>query len=66
MIKKTIKNLIKKSKLCKKISDIYRSEDYSSLYYSQNAEDIFVKNYFPQGFKGFYVDIGAHHPIRFS
>lgn len=34
--------------------------------YSQEGEDKILKNYFKPNKKGFYVDVGAHHPIRFS
>ena len=38
--------------------------------YSQDGEDMilrtFIENEFPKNYKGFYVDIGAHHPLRFS
>lgn len=36
-------------------------------YYSQDGEDIFLhQNIFKNKSNGFYVDIGAHHPTRFS
>lgn len=34
--------------------------------YSQEGEDIVLKSLFSDKKKGFYVDIGAHHPFRFS
>ena len=34
--------------------------------YSQNGEDIYILKYFNNKKKGFYVDIGAYHPKRFS
>lgn len=36
--------------------------------YSQDGEDVVLQSFFEnkKGYKGFYVDIGAHHPIRFS
>lgn len=36
--------------------------------YSQEGEDMILKNLVGQnkGYKGFYVDVGAHHPVRFS
>jgi FkbM family methyltransferase len=33
--------------------------------YSQDGEDMVLKTFLDKG-KGFYVDVGAHHPIRFS
>lgn len=32
--------------------------------WSQDGEDIFLKDFLPQA--GFFVDVGAHHPHRFS
>lgn len=41
--------------------------DTANVYYSQEGEDILLKRLFiNDGYKGFYVDIGAHHPTRFS
>lgn len=34
--------------------------------YSQNGEDIILRRLFQGTSNGFFVDIGAHHPIRFS
>lgn len=38
--------------------------------YSQNGEDMLLRSIMlqnlPKDFKGFFVDIGAHHPFRFS
>ncbi len=33
--------------------------------YSQNKEDLFISNFFKNRKKGFYLDIGAYHPIKF-
>lgn len=40
----------------------------SSRSYSQDGEDMILKALFEQkkGYKGFFVDVGAHHPVRFS
>jgi len=47
---------------------IYREKAYShsSLSYSQEGEDMILRRIFEGGRKGFYVDVGAHHPQRFS
>jgi FkbM family methyltransferase len=37
-----------------------------NISYGQNGEDILINRLFNQKAKGFFVDIGAHHPIRFS
>lgn len=34
--------------------------------FSQEGEDILVDRIFKTNYPGFYIDIGAHHPIRFS
>jgi len=37
--------------------------------YAQDGEDMVLRSFFerkPKGYRGFYVDVGAHHPIRFS
>lgn len=35
-------------------------------YYSHFGEDAFIHSYFRHQKKGFYVDVGAHHPRRYS
>lgn len=41
---------------------------YASKSYSQDGEDMLLKAFYEgkKNYKGFYVDIGAHHPYRFS
>ncbi len=34
--------------------------------YSQNGEDLILQHLFRSKINGFYVDVGAHHPKRFS
>jgi FkbM family methyltransferase len=34
--------------------------------YSQEGEDLILRRYFEFKKNGFFVDVGAHHPIRFS
>jgi len=36
------------------------------LSYSQDGEDMILRSVFADKKKGFYVDVGAHHPKRFS
>lgn len=40
--------------------------EYFNRSYSQEGEDLVLMRIFPPGYKGFYVDVGAHHPLRFS
>lgn len=41
-------------------------ESFSSISYSQEGEDILLARIFYGKQQGFYVDVGAHHPLRFS
>lgn len=43
-----------------------REDTYSTLSYSQEGEDLILKRLFEGQEDGFYIDIGAHHPKRFS
>jgi FkbM family methyltransferase len=42
------------------------SEMYGKRSYSQEGEDILIKNLFPFDYVGFYVDVGAYHPMEYS
>jgi FkbM family methyltransferase len=59
----------------KKILNIYQEpikkqlselDIYSTLSYSQEGEDLILKRIFEGQKTGFFVDVGAHHPKRFS
>ena len=39
---------------------------YGKISYSQEGEDIILSRAFREKRNGFYVDVGAHHPLRFS
>lgn len=39
---------------------------YKQICYSQNGEDLILDRLLDGKSHGFYVDVGAHHPIRFS
>lgn len=39
---------------------------YASRSYSQEGEDMILRRLFENRETGFYVDVGAHHPARFS
>ena len=41
-------------------------KSYAGTYYSQEGEDILLRRIFGDQTTGFYVDVGAHHPKRFS
>jgi FkbM family methyltransferase len=34
--------------------------------YGQEGEDLILERYFGKDYRGYYVDVGAHHPRRFS
>ena len=38
----------------------------ANLCYSQNGEDLILNRFLENKEKGFFIDEGAHHPIRFS
>lgn len=50
-----------------KVHDEYRVKyDHSEISYSQEGEDLILERIFAGKTNGFFVDIGAHHPKRFS
>jgi FkbM family methyltransferase len=76
-IKRTIKNLILKltptwlyfeiqKELKKEVTTLKEHLSLINDSYSQEGEDIILKKVIGDKTDGFYVDIGAHHPIRFS
>lgn len=73
-MKESIKNIIRKltpkrivkfyqSTIIQKYQDVF---SYGNISFSQEGEDLILKRIFNNQNKGFYVDIGAHHPKRFS
>ena len=66
-MKNLIKQLIPKNLLGLILA--YRknlSSTYCIKSYSQEGEDMILKRIFEKQSMGFYVDVGAHHPFRFS
>jgi FkbM family methyltransferase len=66
-----LKNLIKRllpSRLLEDISSIRKEvfDGYCLKSYSQEGEDMILNRIFEDKARGFYVDVGAHHPRRFS
>jgi FkbM family methyltransferase len=62
MIERIIPNNIKF-----KITLPYRQELAKvDNYFSQNGEDVVLQRFFHNKKDGFFVDVGAHHPVRFS
>ena len=67
MLKDLLKAVLPKSAI-KKISNIRNNylDVYSLKSYSQEGEDMILRRLFENQATGFYVDVGAHHPQRFS
>lgn len=67
MIKKLLNKCLSDSILKKllELSDIFLDR-YSKKSYSQEGEDMILDRMFENQNEGFYVDVGAHHPKRFS
>ena len=42
------------------------SYPYRKITYSQEGEDLILQEILPSELKGFYVDVGAHHPFKHS
>lgn len=67
MLKKVIKSILPKS-VKEKLVDIKNNyfDGYALKSYSQEGEDMILRRLFEKQQTGFYVDVGAHHPKRFS
>ncbi len=67
MLKKNIKTILPKQVVNKLIEfkNNYLSE-YAIKSYSQEGEDMILARLFENQQNGFYIDVGAHHPQRFS
>jgi FkbM family methyltransferase len=64
-LKKTIKSLLQGLGLFRSASS-NQITNFQNLSYSQEGEDLILNRYFAGKENGFFVDIGAHHPKRFS
>ena len=65
MLKKLIKSYLPKN-ILKVVRKSYYLHGYSVTSYSQEGEDLVLKRLFYGLRNGFYIDVGAHHPRRFS
>lgn len=61
-----LKKIIKKTLIKLKEASTAKEDIYFKKAYSQEGEDLILNRIFEGKKKGFYVDIGAHHPKRFS
>jgi FkbM family methyltransferase len=65
-------NKIKRTRLryfpesLRRIWDFFQWDNYFQKSWSQEGEDLILSRFFEQQPRGFYVDVGAHHPHRFS
>ncbi len=64
-IKQRIKKIVK-TRILPFFDFLEYKPQYSALSYSQEGEDMILRRIFEKKKKGFYVDVGAHHPRRFS
>ncbi|MBR6177097.1 MAG: FkbM family methyltransferase [Bacteroidales bacterium] len=62
--------MIKKIKkiLLRLFDRLFPNKLYGTTSYSQDGEDILLASFYEdkRDYKGFYIDVGAHHPYRFS
>jgi len=67
MLKKMLKSIFPKSAI-EQLLEIKNNyfDGYALKSYSQEGEDMILRRLFEQQQTGFYVDVGAHHPKRFS
>ncbi len=63
MIKKFI-SLEKRRKLANYLNELFYNNATKS--YSQEGEDMILRRIFVNSINGFYIDVGAFHPTRFS
>ena len=72
VIKKIIKTIIPKfiidiiNNFLNRISAFFTWNLWINQSYSQEGEDMVLKRIFSHQTNGFYIDVGAHHPMRFS
>lgn len=66
--KKSLEKLIYHERTIRlvKFLKTYFFDAYATKSYSQEGEDMILSRLFERQKKGFYVDVGAHHPERFS
>lgn len=50
----------------RRIKDFITWDDYRQKCWGQEGEDLILARFFENKRNGFYIDIGAHHPQRFS
>lgn len=53
-------------KIVRRVRDASQWDQWQQLSWSQEGEDQILRRIFEGQQSGFYVDVGAHHPMRFS
>ena len=48
------------------ISNDFVNKNHLNLSYSQEGEDLILSRFFGEKKEGLFIDVGAHHPFRFS
>ena len=66
MLKSLVKKVLLRYLPFSVVEAYIRKNNCSNVYFSQEGEDIVLDRFFEGKLNGFYVDIGSHHPIRFS
>jgi len=61
-------NFIKKIKmpLQKMMEDSMPQQFFGKSFFSQTGEDMILAHLFDDRLNGFFIDVGAHHPIKYS
>jgi len=67
-MKRRIKNWIRRSipDQVKRFVSYSDDVEYGTSSFSQFGEDMILRNFFPGKRNGFYIDIGANHPVKYS
>ena len=65
IIKFIIGNLIPEV-VKRSVFNYYVNKYYINLSFSQEGEDLVLNRFFGNKIDGFFIDVGAHHPFRFS
>lgn len=60
LIPRSVKNILKRGRDC------INWDPWANRSWSQEGEDMVLRRIFESKKDGFYVDVGAHHPMRFS
>jgi FkbM family methyltransferase len=66
IIPQKVKNIIVEDTVNAIHNNYQKKLEFRNISYSQEGEDMFLDRVFAQRKEGFYIDVGAHHPKRFS